>query len=76
MEKQVTAADVVGMQAAFAAAINALIATHPDPARLAAMLQFEKQETLSALLAMPIPDRTIESFHTAWELMTRAPQDA
>ncbi|WP_177341082.1 hypothetical protein [Comamonas thiooxydans] len=76
MKTEELAADLGGMQMAFTAAINALIASHPDPSKLAAMLHIEKQASLAALTAMPIPDRAIDAFHLAWEGLAQANQGA
>ena len=76
MKTEELAADLGGMQMALTAAINALIASHPEPLKLAALLHLEKQSSLAALTAMPIPDRSIDAFHLAWEGLTQANQDA
>ncbi|MFC4620810.1 hypothetical protein ACFO3A_01075 [Comamonas nitrativorans] len=60
---------LMGALAAIGSVTRAFISTNPDQAALLSALNFQKQETLSHLLAQPYPEQTLVAFHVAWDMV-------
>lgn len=56
-----------GMQAAFIAALGALIRTHPDPKALAEMLETYCQREQTYLENKALPEHVLDSFQQMWK---------
>jgi hypothetical protein len=56
-----------GMQAAFIAALGAIIRTHPDPEALNQMLQTYYQREQAYLENKPLPEHVLDSFQKMWK---------
>ena len=56
-----------GMQAAFVAALGAIIRTHPDPAALDQMLQTYYQREQAYLENKAVPEHVLDSFQQMWK---------
>jgi hypothetical protein len=56
-----------GMQAAFIAALGAIIRTHPDPQALNQMLQTYYQREQAYLEDKPLPEHVLDSFQRMWK---------
>jgi hypothetical protein len=56
-----------GMQAAFIAALGAIIRTHPDPVALNQMLQTYYQREQAYLENQSVPEHVLDSFQNVWK---------
>lgn len=56
-----------GMQAAFIAALGAVIRTHPDPKALDQMLQAYHQREQAYLENQAVPEHVLDSFQKIWK---------
>lgn len=56
-----------GMQAAFIAALGAIIRTHPDPKALDLMLQSYYQREQAYLENKLVPEHVLDSFQQMWK---------
>jgi hypothetical protein len=56
-----------GMQAAFIAALGAVIRTHPNPKALAEMLEAYYQREQTYLENKPFPEHVLDSFQQMWK---------
>lgn len=63
MDLETTTAIVIGSNAVFAAALRAIIATHPDQTALSQALEHHLNLQLSALTVTAAPDAALDAFH-------------
>ncbi|MDR6890921.1 MULTISPECIES: hypothetical protein [Variovorax] len=64
-----SAAGLLGTEMALAAALRALIKTHPNPGALAQELAQQRQFSQAHLEASPIPDKALVGFELTWALI-------
>ncbi|MDQ0074476.1 hypothetical protein J2W34_006300 [Variovorax boronicumulans] len=64
-----SAANVLGTEMALAAALRALIKTHPHPSLLAQELAQQRQFSQAHLEASPVPDKALMGFELTWALI-------
>lgn len=69
MDETEIKASLVGSNFAVAAAISALIATHPDPTKLRQALDAQRQVTLSCIERSAVPEKTLDGFLSTWRLL-------
>ncbi|MDM0009490.1 hypothetical protein QTI51_32305 [Variovorax sp. J22G73] len=68
-EATASAANFLGTEMALAAALRAIIKTHPHPKLLAQELAQQRQFSQAHLEASPVPDKALLGFELTWAMI-------